>query len=261
MRVEGAGSAGGEQNSRERRDVQCHRDFPLSIALTWFCPRLKLPPCRSQNKVLLQDGSTARGSFWKRCLPKASRSRPSSRGLHARRAFRGAGLARVFRQSLSRARCGVVLHDAVGVDPVLAVVLQHLEEFPARHERDLVPKMMDRTGQRDRAAIADTCRSEGDSRRPRVRSWSPRGQAQVVEKIQSFIDNINAGTLSVVGSVALIFVAIRLLMTIEQTFNDIWGVQKGRSIWRKIVYYWTTITLGPLLLLVRDLHDGQALSF
>jgi membrane protein len=38
-------------------------------------------------------------------------------------------------------------------------------------------------------------------------------------------------------------------MTIEQTFNDIWGVQQGRSIWRQVVYYWTWITLGPLMIL------------
>ena len=37
-------------------------------------------------------------------------------------------------------------------------------------------------------------------------------------------------------------------MTIEQTFNDIWGVAEGRSLWRKVVYYWTSITLGPIVL-------------
>ena len=46
----------------------------------------------------------------------------------------------------------------------------------------------------------------------------------------------------------LVFVAIRMLANIEATFNDIWGVTRGRNwLWR-IVLYWTTITLGPLLL-------------
>jgi len=46
----------------------------------------------------------------------------------------------------------------------------------------------------------------------------------------------------------LVYVAIRMLASIESTFNDIWGVTRGRNwLWR-IVLYWTTITLGPLLI-------------
>jgi membrane protein len=46
----------------------------------------------------------------------------------------------------------------------------------------------------------------------------------------------------------LIYVAIQMLASIESTFNDIWGVTRGRNwLWR-IVLYWTTITLGPLLI-------------
>jgi membrane protein len=47
-------------------------------------------------------------------------------------------------------------------------------------------------------------------------------------------------------------------MTIEQTFNDIWGIEIGRTIWRKVVYYWATITLGPLLLLLAIYLTGRA---
>ncbi|MBM3859742.1 MAG: YihY family inner membrane protein [Verrucomicrobia bacterium] len=72
---------------------------------------------------------------------------------------------------------------------------------------------------------------------------------EVVENIQQFIGNIDAGTLGVLGTLALILIAIRLLMTIEETFNDIWGVAQGRSIWRKVVYYWASVTLGPLVVL------------
>ena len=46
----------------------------------------------------------------------------------------------------------------------------------------------------------------------------------------------------------LVFVAIRMLANIEETFNDIWGVTRGRSWMSRIILYWTTITLGPLLL-------------
>src|SRR5439155_3691829 len=45
-----------------------------------------------------------------------------------------------------------------------------------------------------------------------------------------------------------VVVAIMLLATIEDTFNDIWGVTRGRSWFRRFVQYWTTISLGPLVL-------------
>ena len=39
-----------------------------------------------------------------------------------------------------------------------------------------------------------------------------------------------------------------MLANIEETFNDIWGVTRGRNWLSRIILYWTTITLGPLLL-------------
>jgi membrane protein len=87
---------------------------------------------------------------------------------------------------------------------------------------------------------------------------SKEAQQEVVDSIQSFIGNIDAGKLSAIGTVLLALVAVRLLMTIEQTFNDIWGVQRGRSIWRKVVYYWTSITLGSVVLFTALAVTGTA---
>jgi len=44
-------------------------------------------------------------------------------------------------------------------------------------------------------------------------------------------------------------VGVRLIETIENTMNDIWGVGRGRGRLQRLVYYWTAITLGPLVLL------------
>jgi len=45
-------------------------------------------------------------------------------------------------------------------------------------------------------------------------------------------------------------VAIMLFSTIEATFNDIWGVARGRSWVARVVQYWATVTLGPLIPIV-----------
>jgi membrane protein len=79
---------------------------------------------------------------------------------------------------------------------------------------------------------------------------APRKDArqEVIQAIQGFVDNINSAGLNVMGMVALILVAIGLLSTIEATFNDIWGVTRGRSWFARLIQYWAAITLGPLIL-------------
>jgi len=82
-------------------------------------------------------------------------------------------------------------------------------------------------------------------------------QAEVVTKITGFIANIRTGTVGITGTIALVFVAIGLLRTIEATFNDIWGVTSGRGWVASIIQYWATVSLGPLvLILVLGLTTG-----
>src|SRR5262249_2023112 len=81
---------------------------------------------------------------------------------------------------------------------------------------------------------------------------------KVVTKITAAIGRIRSGALGITSTVALVFVAIGLLRTIEATFNDIWGVTHGRGWVASIVQYWATVSLGPLvLLLVIGLTTGQ----
>ena len=74
------------------------------------------------------------------------------------------------------------------------------------------------------------------------------GRERLVKQITEFIGNIRTGTLTTTSALALLFVGISLLRTIEATFNDIWGVTRGRGWVKSIVYYWAAITLGPLFL-------------
>src|SRR5690242_14067510 len=79
----------------------------------------------------------------------------------------------------------------------------------------------------------------------------------VARQIHNFIQNTRSGALGVTGSVLLIFAAISMLSRIETTFNDIWGVARGRSWFMRIVLYWGVLSLAPLLLvLVLGLATG-----
>jgi membrane protein len=77
---------------------------------------------------------------------------------------------------------------------------------------------------------------------------SVSAQREVAKQIHDFVQKTQSGALGMVGMLLLVFVAIRMLANIEETFNDIWGVTRGRTWLSRIIIYWATITLGPLLL-------------
>lgn len=70
---------------------------------------------------------------------------------------------------------------------------------------------------------------------------------ELVQLINHFIASSRSGTAGALGVLTLLLIAIQLFSTIENTFNDIWGVRQGRSWVMRVVYYWTVITLGALL--------------
>ena len=73
-------------------------------------------------------------------------------------------------------------------------------------------------------------------------------QREVSKKIHEFITNTRSGVLGVTGMIALVIVGIRMLGSIESTFNDIWGVTRGRNWLSRIQIYCTAVLIGPLLL-------------
>lgn len=57
-----------------------------------------------------------------------------------------------------------------------------------------------------------------------------------------------AGRLTAIGLVFLAVIAIMLMATIEQAFNDIWRVTNTRKLLHRFLTYWALLTLGPLLI-------------
>ena len=55
-----------------------------------------------------------------------------------------------------------------------------------------------------------------------------------------------ANRLGVVGLVAVTLASLALMVTIERTLNQIWRVQRSRSLSQRVLLYWGAITLGPL---------------
>jgi membrane protein len=67
-------------------------------------------------------------------------------------------------------------------------------------------------------------------------------------RIREGIDRIDAGALGAFGAITLVSVGISLLSAVERALNDVWGVSRGRTLARRVVYYWAGVTLGPVFL-------------
>jgi len=77
----------------------------------------------------------------------------------------------------------------------------------------------------------------------------PTGREAAIGHIKQFINNVDSGQLGFVATIMIVVVAISLLSTIENTFNDMWGVSKGRNLLNRVMRYWTALTLGPVCLI------------
>lgn len=73
--------------------------------------------------------------------------------------------------------------------------------------------------------------------------------ADVTDRIIGFVAETNAGTLTTLGVVALLFTAISVLGNVEASLNHIWRVRTGRVWWRKLSDYLSVVLLTPFLLL------------
>ena len=69
------------------------------------------------------------------------------------------------------------------------------------------------------------------------------------EYISRFVKKTYSTTLGVTGVIFLLLTAVLTLTRVEETFNDIWGVTRGRDWWPRIANYFTVTILGPLLIL------------
>ncbi len=70
---------------------------------------------------------------------------------------------------------------------------------------------------------------------------------ELVTFINDAIDATRSSTGGIVSLISLLVILLLLFTSVEQAFNDIWGVRRGRSWLVRIVSYWTILSLGAVL--------------
>jgi len=67
---------------------------------------------------------------------------------------------------------------------------------------------------------------------------------------QKMLQNAKGGVVAGIGFVLLIWSVMKLLMSIEASFNDVWSVKQPRSYVRKFTDFTTIMVIAPILLIV-----------
>jgi len=79
------------------------------------------------------------------------------------------------------------------------------------------------------------------------------GQEETISQIILFANNLlqntKGGIVAGVGVVVLFWTVIRVLNSIENSFNDIWGIKKGRSFGRKVSDYLSIMLICPFFMI------------
>ena len=90
---------------------------------------------------------------------------------------------------------------------------------------------------------------------PGLDSWLIADQApelrQAVDQIFLFVEDTDLSNLGMIGLLTVAYAVIRLLGSVEDAFNDLWGIKSARSITRKIADYLSVTVIVPLILFCR----------
>lgn len=78
----------------------------------------------------------------------------------------------------------------------------------------------------------------------------PVDSEETVRLIINFVNNIKVGTLGAIGLGSLLLTTLLQLGTVEHSLNEIWGVQEGRTLLRKLTDYISVLVIAPVALLV-----------
>jgi membrane protein len=70
------------------------------------------------------------------------------------------------------------------------------------------------------------------------------------ETVMSYLDEFvsKATSLSTIGGVFLLITSLLVIMSIDDSLNDIWHVRKQRPLGQRLLIYWAVLTLGPIVL-------------
>jgi membrane protein len=77
-------------------------------------------------------------------------------------------------------------------------------------------------------------------------NFVPATSEVIQEHLNQFVER--ASRMSAIGVVFVLVTAVLMMLSIDGALNAIWGTTRKRTLARRLLSYWTVLTLGPLLM-------------
>ncbi|MFP4687337.1 MAG: YihY/virulence factor BrkB family protein [bacterium] len=136
--------------------------------------------------------------------------------------------------------------------PLLAMTFAGSTFFIERMEPEQVNEMIDKTIVRlvPQVKLLEETAGAAEVHQNSENGPSIPTREQLREQVKEMMNQLGSGEVGIIGITFFVFLAIILLVSMENIFNDIWKVKKGRSMFRKFAIYKTVISTGSFLLLL-----------
>lgn len=163
-------------------------------------------------------------------------------------AFRTIGDNRLFGQAAA-----LSYYTLIGLGPLLAIAIMISGFVLERSERDLAVDSMTRLLTFVAPPAAEWVHADFDTGEavdpedPETGTDQIALNPELVQLVENIFEGARSGTVGILGSLILIVIVIQMITSVEKSFNEIWGVKRGRSWIQRIVSYWTMLSLGAVL--------------
>lgn len=141
----------------------------------------------------------------------------------------------------------------LGLVPLLIIAVSFSKGFLQEQAEEIIPVVIDRAVESVAPHLNTVPIGEEKNR------LKKSAKEVAVERLSKILMKLDARKLGVYGVLPLVLIAYFLLQTIENTFNDIWNIKRGRPFWRQFLIYWVCITLLPAIILITMGLTGRQL--
>jgi membrane protein len=139
--------------------------------------------------------------------------------------------------------------------PAIVLGIVVLKSFGALEDsKQALREVLARSGLSEIVVVGHT-----PSTQPATRPESTTNVAEEIEKIVTRVEKkLTFGRLGPIGVVLLIWSALTLLTTMERSLNRIFAARRSRGPGRRVMLYWSAMTLGPVALFVAGYASNKA---
>ena len=78
--------------------------------------------------------------------------------------------------------------------------------------------------------------------------------------MNSFVQNLDTKTLSTVAFVTFLLTVINLLLTVESSLNDVFGVKRERALFTRFANYWVILSFSPVVVALSSRRLQEMMS-